>query len=393
MFFICSGLAMTADVIEHVISYYVIFQKFHSPALGGIAVVSHWVPYLTLSVYAGGLADRFDIRRIIQAGMVLFVGVSLAWSWVFLSGNAAVWHAVVLLMVHGIAGVLWGPASQLLLHDIVPPEELQSAVRLGATARYLGMLVGPGIGGVLFLLLGPVHGILVNALIYLPMILWLWRAPYGPRFRSTPAEPTRTVRGYAQAIATLKIIRDNPILLSMTLLAGAASMLVGNAYQAQMPGFALDLGHGEQSVAYSALLSADALGALTAGIVLESRSLLAARPRTAFILALIWCVALGSFALARHYLLVLALLAIAGFVELSFNSMAQALVQLNAPPAARPRVIGVFAMASLGMRLFSGLTIGVLGSVIGIHWSLALSAGVLFVLVCVLGERFAPATP
>ena len=391
VFFICTWLAMTADVIEHVISYYVVFQKFHSPALGGIAVVSHWLPFLTLAVYTGGLAERFDIRRIIQAGMLLFIGVSLAWSWVFLSGNAQVWHAVVLLVLHGLAGVLWGPASQLLLYEIVPREELQSAVRLGATARYLGMLVGPGIGGVLFLALGPVRGILVNALIYVPMVVWLWRAPYGPRFTPRAAAAQAAVRGFGEAIATLKVIRDNPILLSMTLLAGAASMLVGNAYQAQMPGFALDLGHGEQSVAYSALLSADALGALTAGIVLESRGLLAARPRTAFILALIWCVALGCFALAHQYLIVLALLAIAGFVELSFNSMAQALVQLNAPVAARPRVIGVFTMASSGMRLFSGLTIGVAGSLIGIHWSLALSAGVLFVLACVLMQRFAPA--
>ena len=38
-----------ADNIEHVISYWVMFQKFHSPALGGFAVVSHWVPYLFLA--------------------------------------------------------------------------------------------------------------------------------------------------------------------------------------------------------------------------------------------------------------------------------------------------------------------------------------------------------
>ena len=37
-------LAMMADNIEHVISYWMIFQKFHSPALAGFAVVSHWAP-------------------------------------------------------------------------------------------------------------------------------------------------------------------------------------------------------------------------------------------------------------------------------------------------------------------------------------------------------------
>ena len=53
-------LAMMADNIEHVISYWMIFQKFESPALGGFAVFAHWVPFLLFSVYAGALADRFD---------------------------------------------------------------------------------------------------------------------------------------------------------------------------------------------------------------------------------------------------------------------------------------------------------------------------------------------
>jgi hypothetical protein len=46
LFWLWSSAAMMADNIEHVISYWVIFQKFHSPALGGFAVISHWVPYL-----------------------------------------------------------------------------------------------------------------------------------------------------------------------------------------------------------------------------------------------------------------------------------------------------------------------------------------------------------
>jgi hypothetical protein len=40
----------------------------------------------------------------------------------------------------------------------------------------------------------------------------------------------------------------------------------------------------------------------------------------------------------------------------------------------RGRVIGLFNMASLGLRAFSGISVGLLGSLIGIHWSLALSA-------------------
>jgi len=73
-----------------------------------------------------------------------------------------------------------------------------------------------------------------------------------------------------------------------------------------------------------------------------------------------------------------ALLVVAGFVELSFNSMAQALVQLNAPVQMRGRIVGVFVMSALGMRTFSGITVGVIGAAIGVHYSIALSACILF---------------
>ena len=72
-------LSMMADNVEHVITYWVLFQKFHSPALAGFAVISHWVPSLVLSVYFGGLADRKDCRKVIQAAQVMYMGVSAAW--------------------------------------------------------------------------------------------------------------------------------------------------------------------------------------------------------------------------------------------------------------------------------------------------------------------------
>src|SRR3546814_3578183 len=99
MYLLGTALAMMADAIEHVISYLIIFQKFHSPALGGFAIIAHWLPFLLFSVYAGALADRFDPRRVIQCGMGLFMLVSLAWGLLFLTDTLEMWHAVVLLEI------------------------------------------------------------------------------------------------------------------------------------------------------------------------------------------------------------------------------------------------------------------------------------------------------
>jgi MFS family permease len=254
-----------------------------------------------------------------------------------------------------------------------------------ATSRTLGVLLGPALGGALLVLCGPSLGILINVAIYLPLTLWLWKAPYGPRFRQQAAETgTRALRGIDEIRATLREVAGNRTILTMMLLAGGASLLVGNAYQAQMPQFADDLGHGEGGLHYSVLLAATAAGAVIAGLVLESRSLLQAHPRTALILAIAWCFAIAGFAVTDVYPLAVALLFVAGFLDLSYNSMAQTLVQLNAPVAIRGRIIGVYNMVGLGLRAFSGVTVGFGGSLIGIHWSLALSAMVLLVAVATL---------
>jgi MFS family permease len=372
-YFIAAALAMMADSIEHVISYWIMFQKFHSPALGGFAVLSHWLPFLLFSVWSGALADRFDPRRIIQLGMLFFMAASLGWGVLFLSDTLEMWHAAALLVIHGFAGVLWTPASQLLIHDIVGTAQLQSAVRLNATSRWLGLLLGPAVGGGFLLAFGPAHGILLNVLIYLPLLWWLRKAPYGPRFRKEKA-PAHAVRGLADIVLTLREIARDRTIVSMILLAGAASLFIGNGYQPQMPEFAHDLGHGDADLSYSMLLAADAAGALVAGLLLESRGLLQAKPRSACVLAMLWCCAIGGFAASSSYPLALALLFAVGFLELSFNAMAQTLAQLRASAHIRGRVIGLYHMGALGMRAFSGVTIGILGGLIGIHWSLALSA-------------------
>jgi MFS family permease len=162
----------------------------------------------------------------------------------------------------------------------------------------------------------------------------------------------------------------------MIALAGGASFFIDNSYQAQMPGFANDLGHGDPGTLYTMLLGADAAGALLAGILLESRGgIFRMRPATALMLAMAWGSALVAFALARSYPVALVVLFAAGFFELSFSSMTQTLVQMNAPEASRGRVLGLYNMAAAGLRTFSGITVGLAGSLVSIHVSLAASAG------------------
>jgi MFS family permease len=160
----------------------------------------------------------------------------------------------------------------------------------------------------------------------------------------------------------------------MILLAGVSSFFVGNAFQAQMPEYAHDLGTDDAGARYSILLGANAAGALVGGLILESRGLLQARPQTAIVFTLLWCIVITGFAAATSYPVAVALMFVAGFLNLAYSSMSQTLVQLHAPAQLRGRLIGLYNTANNGMRAFSGITVGLVGSLIGIHRSLALSA-------------------
>jgi MFS family permease len=371
-FFITTMLAMMADNIEHVISYWLLFQKFQSPVLAGFADISHWTPFLLFSVYFGAVADRYDCRKIIQAAQILYMGVTAAWALLFWTDTIEVWHACLLLVIHGVAGVLWTPAEQLLIHDIVGTEHIQSAVRLNATSRMLGILFGPAVGAGLMFWLGPSLGLLANAVIYLPLTLWLLAVPYTGHLREGAL--LKRAIGWKDLINVIREVAHNRPIITMVLLGGSASLFVGNSFQTQMPGFAHDLGAEEAGFAYGALLTASAAGAVFGGFVLEGKGWLKANVKTAITCAILWCALVTAFALSRNYYLSIALLFVAGVLNLSFYSAAQAIVQLEAPSHLRGRLIGLFSMSAFGLRAFSGVTVGFVGALIGIHWSLAISA-------------------
>jgi MFS family permease len=302
----------------------------------------------------------------------MFMAVTAAWAMLFFTDTIQIWQACVLLVIHGIAGVFWAPAEILLIHDIVGTEDLPSAVRLNATSRQLGILFGPAVGGGLLFWFGAPAGLLLNALIYLPLTVWLMLVPYTGHLRE--GAPARRGLRWRDAAGVLGEAAQNRAIVTMIVLGGAASLFVGNAFQANMPEFAHDLGTEKTELAYNALLTANAAGSVFGGFVLDGKQWVPPTVKSAIACAILWCVLMAGFAFSNSYPLSLVLLFFAGALNLAFYSIAQTIVQLEAPRELRGRLIGLFSMSAFGLRAFSGFTVGVIGGLIGIHWSLALSS-------------------
>ena len=342
------ALSMMADNIEHVLGYWVLWQTFHSPWLVGFQIVSHWLPFLLFSVYAGALAQRFDCRRIIQIAQALFMLVSICWGVLFLTGTLELWHACVLLVLHGLAGCLWMPAEQLMLYDFVGPRQLPSAVRINSTFRSLAFIAGPVVGSALLIGIGPAYGMFVNVLFYLPLTIFLFRIRFtghgsaGRAASTTTADPAPPAR----AAAPEPVAAEPPAPQRMSFF--AAFSVLG--------GFLLEATRKVPPTAPTAVGSAILLGIST--VVFASS---------------------GSLVLA-----VIAL-AVSGVAKIASESTEMSIVQLQAPDAERGRVIGAYTMFGPGMMTFGGVTAGLLGSLLGIQAAVLVSGVVLTVGAAAVG--------
>jgi MFS family permease len=375
-------LAMMADNIEHVITYWVIWERFHSPALTGFEVISHWLPFLILSPYFGGLADRYDCRKLIQASQALFMAVSLSWGILFATGTLTVWDACILLVLHGMAGSLWAPPEQLLLEDFVGLSDLPSAIRLNSTARSLGILCGPVVGSALLLGLGPVHGIWVNIGFYVPLTVLMARTKFTGHSRGGITAPARV--GVLGAIRVFREVSRDRVLAAMIILAGLGSFFVGSAMQTAMPSIASTTTGISSGTAYGVLLFANGLGGVLGGLLLEGTGWIKLSVRAALWSTVVYGASTVFFAVSHDYLIAALLLVVGGIANLAAMSITQTVVQIRAPREKKGQVIGVYGVGANGMRIGSGITVGFLGAALGLRPALAWSAGALCVCVAVL---------
>jgi len=366
------ALSMMADNIEHVITYWVIWQKFHSPALTGFEVISHWLPFLLLSPYFGALADRRDCRRLIQGAQLLFMSVSACWGLLFFTGTLQVWNACVLLILHGLAGSIWMPAEQLMLEDFVGPADLPSAIRLNSTGRSLGILLGPVVGSALLLGLGPVRGIFCNIAIYLPLTVLMARTRYSGHSRGGVVARQRV--GALAALKVFREVRKDRVIVSMIVLAGLGSFFVGSAIQTAMPSIATSIGGASGGTAYGVLLFANGLGGVLGGLLLEGTGWLRLSVRAALVSTAVYGVTSALFAFSHDFVVAALLLVVGGVANLAAMSITQTVVQMLAPREKRGQIVGLYGVGANGMRLGSGFTVGIFGAIVGLRVSLGLSA-------------------
>lgn len=389
-----SVLMMGGDNLEHAITYWVMWQTFHSPVLAGLAVLTHWLPHLFFAIPLGALADRFDCRPLIQLSALLFIAASVIWGILFATNSLQPWEAVALLLLHGFASAIWKAPDQLMLYDMVGPNDLPSAVRLTATGITLGQLVGPALGAVLLFTVGPTTGMFLNVAMYLPFLIYLFVVPSTGHVRDAARRAASHLR---DIVSVLRDVPKYPSILVVMILQGAIALFIGVALMPLLPEFGTLLGQSSNGAGYAVLVSSMAAGATAAGITLEAIGRIRASTRLAIVAGIAFAASILVFALSHSYPVSIAALIVAGASSLTAASTSQTIVQLEAPSERRGRFVGAAGMTAQGFQAGSGILIGVLAGGLGVAGGVATAAtalllcAVALLIVVVVRRRRVPA--
>jgi MFS family permease len=135
-------------------------------ALGQV-LAARSIPMVVFLLLGGVIADRVDRRLVIQVSNAISALSQGLAAFLVITGQAELWHLVVIEAVNGTSSAASFPAMQGMIPQLVPRDQLQSANVLLSMARGSLMVLGPTVAALLVVAVGPGWALAVDAATWL----------------------------------------------------------------------------------------------------------------------------------------------------------------------------------------------------------------------------------
>lgn len=333
------------------------YDATHSAFLVAVITVARSLPMLFLGPIAGVVGEAFNRKHLLLAQLAVMTTVSAVLAGLALSGGIRVWH---LALGGAIAGTVWAcemAVRRRMIGEIVPSDRIGPAVAFDSLTNSIARVLGPLCGGVVFQLLGLAGAYLFSAALYFAALV----AIIGLGFH----QETRRLRlgGIPRDIAEgLAIARATPAIMGVVLVTIVMNTF-GFCYSALVAPLGIAVYHVSPSLV-GALAAAEPLGAIAVGVALSAGWLRLDNSRALLQGSFLFLGGVIVMALSPWYGLAFALLLTGGLGTAVFANMQTSLVLIEAPPAARSRVMGIVTMC-IGTGPLGVLAIGALSEQVG----------------------------
>lgn len=351
-----------------------------SPSLVALVEAADSIPVMLLALPAGALADIIDRRRLLIAIQVYLLIVAGTLGILTLLDLTTVWVLLGFIFALGVGAAMMMPAWAAIVPDLVPPDELQSAVALNSVAINASRAIGPAIAGLLVAAVGPWLVFVLNALSYFGILAVLVRWKREHRKSALPAE-----RFFSAIRVGMRFVMHTRALQSV-LVRGIAFFVFASATWSLFPLIVRrELGRGPE--VYGFLLTCIGVGAVAGALVLPRVRARLSRDTLVAGASALYAVA----ALALAYLQNIALLAVAmlatGVAWISILSALQVAAQMTLPAWVRARGLAAFVVVFMGGMALGSILWGQVATRIGIPAALT-AAAVGMLLAIALTYRF-----
>ena len=333
--FLVARLAVSIAVqMQTVAIGWQIYAITRNPLDLGLIGLSQFLPFVLLVLPAGHVADRRNRARILTACYTLeFLCALLLLAFTF-SGLTVVWPVFAVMVLFGVARAFSMPAGQALLPNLVPLEHFSRAVAVNSSAWQLSTIIGPAIGGLVYLL-GPeyVYGS-VSALLVIAIVLMLG-------VRAPPPAPQVEPDSWHTLLEGLRFVWQKKVILGAVSL-DLFAVLFGGA-TALLPAYASDiLKVGPDGLGI--LRAAPGVGAALIAIAFAWRPFTRRVGPLMFAGVALFGVATVVFGVSESFVISLLALIVLGGADMVSVYIRHMLVQLETPDAIRGRVSAVNAV-------------------------------------------------
>ena len=340
-------------------------------------------PVLLFSIFGGVLADSWDRKRMVQYGQLVVAVIAAGVGVSIQTGTVSVWILLAAALAQGTVWSFMMPARQSLIPELVDKPQLTNAIALSASGMSLMTLMGPGIGGLSYALLGPDLTYYVIAVLNLAAFVLMRGVPSVANASAGGRRPSEVLASAGDGLTYA--LRNRTILFLLMLL--VATTMSSMSFRSLMPAYSDDvLGGGPRLL--GVLMSMIGLGALFGTLFVASLSTTIRRG-----LVLLTATGLSALAILVSSLVSLAIIAgmamaVLGLGDAGRRSLNASLLMEESDEAHRGRVMGIYMM-NFGLTPLAAIPLGILAEQTSLQVAFAVAGGVLAmaVLVGTVGTR------
>ncbi len=329
-------------------------------ALGGIGL-ARILPVIVFSFVGGAVADSYNRRTILLITQSLLAVQAVVLALLTFLGIIEIWHIYVLTAIQACAVSFDLPARQAMIPNLVSREHLPSAFSMNSIAFNVGAILGP----LLFGLIpegGQGYAYLLNAFSFLAVLGAL--VLMGQVSQNLNLAGGVNLRSMQEGV---RFITSRPLILSTMLMDFIATFFASAT--TMLPIVARDILHVGKS-GYSWLVSAQAIGSVTAGMVVSQMNELRRQGRLFIVSVTAFGAATVCFGLSRAFPAALIALIVMGASDTISTVIRNTIRQLQTPDHIRGRMTSVNQLFFQGGPQLGEVEAGIVASLFGVPFAI-----------------------